>query len=84
MAQVELFAALDVQELPAEVSWFVVVIDAQSWGKHRGEDGFAWTPCIMCCGINLLGIMCTDGTEFQDSVTVSVQRMFRRYVGALL
>ena len=40
----------------------------------------------MCCGIeknNLLGIMGTDGTEFQNSVTISVQRMFRWYVGAL-
>ena len=40
----------------------------------------------MCYGLKeiyLLGIMGPDGTEFQDSVTISVQRMFRWYVGAL-
>jgi hypothetical protein len=33
---------------------------------------------IICCGlveINLLGIMGADGTDFQDSVAISVQRI---------
>ena len=47
----ELFAVLDVQELPEEVPYFDVVVDAQTWGERRGENELAVGGPLTACEV---------------------------------